>query len=124
MKTTEKQIQDLMIDYLRLQHKTYVWRQNAGSMFVDSPTGRHGFRASSAKGISDIIGVWHGIPLAIEVKRPGNKPTELQWEFLKRFQEAGGLSIVAYSLNGLKNALKTVEEMQDPFNGMMIKEVV
>lgn len=120
---TEKQIQDQMLQWLAYQPKTFVWRQNAGSMFVDSPTGRHGFRSASVQGISDIMGVWQGKPIAIEVKRPGKKPTEMQNDFLKRFAGAGGLSIVAFSMEGLMEALIKVQKMPAPFNGMLVFEV-
>jgi len=119
----EKDIQTQMIQWLTYQPKTFIWRQNAGSMFVDSPTGRHGFRSASVQGISDILGIWQGKPLAIEVKRPGNKPTEMQNDFLHRFANAGGLAIVAFSLEGLVEALVKVQKLTTPFNGMLVYEV-
>ncbi len=125
---TEKQIQDLMIEFLQYQPRTFIWRQNSGAMFKEytdknNETHRHGWRASSVAGVSDILGVWNGIAIAIEVKKPGNKPTDNQREFLDHFAKAGGLAICACTLDGLKKTLQTVRETSDPFRGLMVLEV-
>lgn len=104
----EKYIQDDMLYWLRIQPHTFVWRQNSGSMFIDSPTGRHGFRSASVQGISDIIGIYHGIPLAVEVKRPGNKPTEMQRKFLRDFAAAGGYAICCCDVQTLSDRLRKI----------------
>ena len=64
--------------------------------------------AMSFKGISDILGVLppDGKFLAIEVKRPGRKPTERQRQFLEQVASAGGIAIVAYSVEDVAKKLK------------------
>ncbi len=61
------------------------------------------------KGISDILGIYKGKPLAIEVKTMKGKPSESQLAFLARFQSEGGIAFIARSVDdvieGLKNAL-------------------
>lgn len=51
------------------------------------------------KGIPDILGVYHGRFLAIEVKRPGCNPTADQQKFLDRINAEGGLAFVARSVD-------------------------
>lgn len=105
----EKEIQKTMLEWLTYQPSTFVWRQNSGAMYTDSKTGRHGFKTASVDGISDIMGVYKGYPLAIEVKRPGEKPTEYQMDFLTKFAKAGGIAMVASSLEEMIKDLKLAE---------------
>lgn len=107
-KLLEKDIQKLILDWLQRQKETFVWRQNSGAMYTESKTGRHGFKTASVKGVSDIIGVWQGMPLAIEVKRPGEKLTDNQKEFLDNFARAGGIAICADTLEGVQRVLKMI----------------
>jgi hypothetical protein len=61
--------------------------------------------ALSKHGVADIIGCYKGRFFAIEVKRPGRHPTDAQQLFLKRVTEAGGLGILAYSVESVIIAL-------------------
>jgi len=42
------------------------------------------------RGLPDIFGSVNGLFIAIELKMPGNKPTELQEEAMKKIREDGG----------------------------------
>lgn len=59
----------------------------------------------SCKGVSDINGIWEGRPLFIEVKAPGNKPSDEQKEFLNDAKKHGAIAFVAYSLNEVMGIL-------------------
>lgn len=61
---------------------------------------------SQPKGVSDIIGIYKGRFLAIEVKKPGAKPTNHQWNFLKAVHENGGIALVARSVEDVAEILK------------------
>lgn len=104
----EKDIQKTILEWLKYQPNTFVWRQNSGGMYIDSPTGRHGFKTASVDGISDIMGVYNGYPLAIEVKRPGKKPTEAQMAFLSQFRDAGGIAIIATGIEDVEDSFKNL----------------
>lgn len=52
----------------------------------------------SEKGIPDILGIWQGRMLGIEVKRPSGKVSPEQEAFMLRINEAGGLAFVAHSV--------------------------
>ncbi len=57
------------------------------------------------KGVSDIIGIFDGKFLAIEVKTEKGKLSEHQVEFLDRVRENGGIAIVARSVEDVEQAL-------------------
>lgn len=58
-------------------------------------------------GRPDINGCWKGRSFRIEVKTPdhGNKPTKAQELNLKRWEKAGALCFVAYSLDDVKEQI-------------------
>jgi hypothetical protein len=92
-----------IIEYITLRGGVAI-RINSGAIPVEGKKSRI-FRGAPA-GTSDIIGCWHGRFLAIECKLPGNKPTALQVEFLERIRTAGGIGMVAYSVNDVINILE------------------
>lgn len=65
-----------------------------------------GFQAA---GIPDIIACYKGVFLGIEVKLDYNKPSEIQKAKLKLINKAGGIGIVAYSVDDVKEVLKEVD---------------
>ena len=48
-------------------------------------------------GVPDIVGCFNGKFIAIEVKVPGNKPTEIQKHTIEKIRMAGGITGVAHS---------------------------
>lgn len=60
----------------------------------------------SSKGIPDILGIFKGRPLAIEVKARKNKTTKNQDVFLENFRKAGGIAIVAWGIEDVERELK------------------
>lgn len=63
----------------------------------------HGGRWTS--GQPDIIACVEGRTYALEVKRPGNKATKLQEATLKKWEEAGAVARVVYSLEDVKKII-------------------
>lgn len=59
----------------------------------------------SQKGVSDILGIWQGKLLSIEVKVPYRKPTPDQQLFIDRVNREGGLAFVAYGINDVISQL-------------------
>ena len=61
----------------------------------------------SEPGVADIIGIYGGKPLAIEVKaEKGKDPVGVQALWLQRFKESGGIVIVARSPEEVAEALQ------------------
>lgn len=61
------------------------------------------------KGVADILGIYNGRPLAIEVKTTRGVVSEFQKDFLIRFQAAGGISFVARSVDDVVKKLELVD---------------
>ncbi len=61
----------------------------------------------SVIGLPDIMCVYKGKLVCIEVKIPGNKPTKLQEITLKKLSEAGAITGVAYSIDDVEKLLIT-----------------
>lgn len=49
-------------------------------------------------GLPDLIGVWKGRFIAIEVKMPGNHPSKIQERVIDKIRAAGGRVVVAHSV--------------------------
>jgi hypothetical protein len=97
-----------IIQYLTMTGAIAI-RINSGAMTIEGKNGPRMFRGAPA-GTSDIIA---GIPVngrlvfaAIECKVKGNRPTDLQYRFLQDVHQAGGLSVVAYSLDDVTIAIE------------------
>lgn len=60
------------------------------------------------KGVSDLVGVYHGRFVALEVKTPQNRkgPTLYQIVFMKKIKAAGGKAFVVRSLADVKRVFK------------------
>lgn len=67
-------------------------------------------RANHGKGISDIIGIWRGRFLAVEVKTREGRLSPEQAEFLECIRRFGGIAIVARSVGDVENNLRDEKE--------------
>jgi hypothetical protein len=110
---SERQIQRECLGYLQKTLGLLAWRNNSGGITVFRGGKKHVYRFNSAKGSSDIFAILprladgrRGVFLAVEVKRPGNEPTEQQAAFLEAVRASGGIAIVVTSLDGLIDALR------------------
>ena len=56
-------------------------------------------------GQPDLLGCYQGRTLALEVKRPGGKPTKLQMAMLKKWEAAGAIAAVVHSVEEVKEML-------------------
>lgn len=56
-------------------------------------------------GIADLLVCYEGRFVAIEVKRPGCKPTPLQSAFLESIRRTGGIAFVAFSVDDVVREL-------------------
>lgn len=73
-----------------------VWRQNTGGMMKEYQ-GRTSHIRFCPKGVSDIVGICRdGQWLAIECKRPGEKPTPEQAAFMESIRLMGGVAMISH----------------------------
>lgn len=91
----EKEIQSAILDYLKAR-KVFCWKEHSGGLPVQD--GKY-FIPIGLKGKSDILGIYKGRFLAIEVKRPSGVLSPDQAYFLKKIKEEGGISFVAHSID-------------------------
>jgi hypothetical protein len=96
----ESVIQRAILEFLAWRG-IFVFRVNQQG--VPLHDGSAEYRPSPTRGVADILGVLPGGRfLAIEVKRPGNNPTDSQAQFLSRVASAGGLAFVATSVGDVE----------------------
>jgi hypothetical protein len=108
---TEHDMQKAIIDLLKIKGAV-VTRINSGSMIAKSKDDRC-YRVNLAdKGTSDIIALYCGVYLAIEVKYGDNKATKEQVAFLESVAEAGGVGIVAYDVDFVQRILYFCESRE------------
>jgi hypothetical protein len=102
------------LQYLALKG-VYAWRQNQGAI----PLKAGGYRKFvGLRGVADILGILSqqvtvagegkvrfGNLLAVEVKRPGEKPRPDQSAFLARVNELGGVGVCVHSVRELEERL-------------------
>lgn len=89
----EKDIQVAILDRLGLVRGGFFWRENSG-MVRSEYGGKIRHWRAGIKGISDIMGVYKGYLVAIEVKRPGKKLSLFQQAFMNRVRDCGGIAFV------------------------------
>lgn len=123
MKTTEKQIESQILEWLNLRPGIFAFKVNTTGIY--DPT-RKCFRTVKNphihKGTSDIIGCKNGRFFAIEVKTPAaykkviRKATESylqQVEFIMAVQAHGGESIMVNCLDDVIEFIESMDWLQD-----------
>ena len=107
----EAEIQKACLQYLNLQPGVRCWRQNTGA-FAGDYKGKKRFVRYGITGQSDISGIMlpGGRRIEIEVKRPGNVPTEDQAAWLAMIREHGG---VAFWIDSLDKCMELFMRYKD-----------
>lgn len=95
---SESQIQEQILDWLSFQTNCMTWRNNNVGIYDPKTKGFRRMPKYCRRGVSDILGIWHGKPLAIEVKSKTGKLSDAQKSFLDDFKAHGGITIVARSI--------------------------
>ena len=106
-KPTEKAIETAILMYLSYLNGCFAWKNNSTGVF---DTKRGTFRRNKNKfvinGVSDILGIYNGRLLAIEVKKPGGRLTKEQKDFIDRVNKLGGIAGVARSVDDVRELFK------------------
>lgn len=111
---SEKQIEKsalLYLDYLRkeLNDELFFWKQNTVGVF-DQTLGA--YRRPKSKfiisGVSDIIAIYKGMIICIEIKTSRNKQTANQVLFQKNVEKAGGLYYVIREVHHLQRVFESI----------------
>ena len=101
---TEADIQAAIIEAFWLKLRIRLDPIDAGGKGFRAASGGRG-HSSIPAGFPDLLGAFppHGTMVSIEVKRPGQKPTKAQTDFLKRRRDEGG---IAYWADSVGSALE------------------
>lgn len=83
-----------------------LWRNNVGT--AETKNGSF-IRFGLCVGSSDLIGIYKGRFLAIEVKAKGKKPTEEQTNFVNFVNKFGGIAGVCYSVEDFLNLIINID---------------
>jgi hypothetical protein len=103
---SEQDLVNMILDWFHI-HGAWAERINSGTQVIEDKTGKRRVFRGAKKGTSDILACWPGgLFMAVEAKLPGNKPTPAQELFLAQIRDIGGLSVVAYSIDDVENAIK------------------
>ena len=114
---SEAEVQRAILDYLRTVPGVYAFRCNSRVVRMPGAGGRERLVRFGVKGLPDILawrsrvfpGALHLGPiaqwLAVEVKRSGAKPRPEQVAFLDLLRRAGGIAVVASSVEDVVSAL-------------------
>jgi len=87
------------------------WLRSRGAHVIKT----HG--GPQRRGLPDLIGVFRGRALALEVKRPGGRPTRLQEYELGRWAAAGAAAAIVTSVDDVKRLIEEV------IGGEQVREV-
>jgi len=117
---TEHNTQLAIIDLIKWRGGVAT-RVNSGS--ITKTVGEKTYRVKLAdKDTADIIGLYKGIYLAIEVKHGKNKATPVQVEFLESVASAGGVGLVAYDIDVVEKLLDAIVVYGDKFHIYVVVE--
>lgn len=106
---SEKGVVKACLQYLQFKG-VYCWRQNTGGVQYHSKKKGTQFVRFGVPGISDILGCMpDGRFIAVECKAGRNTLTKDQRVFLEQIRQAGGIGIVARSVDDVVDALATME---------------
>jgi len=99
----EKEIENKILEYLSTLPDCFAWKCNNFGAYSR-------FRKANSKhiinGVADILGIYKGRFLAIEVKTKTGKTSTEQDQFLENIRIQGGISFVARSLEEVKEYLE------------------
>ena len=132
---TEKQIQGLILNYLTVQKGIYHWRQNSGSFTQKAkaaltkilnslPLAPHfkarisgsfyravgSYDCTSEKGLPDIIVIYKGYFVGLEVKTKTGRQRQTQLAAEDKIKKASGFYFVVRSLEDVQRAFKEVDK--------------
>jgi hypothetical protein len=60
-------------------------------------------------GVSDLLCVYKGRPIAAEVKKPGKQATDLQSDSRRRWRKAGGIAVVMTSADDANRLMELID---------------
>ena len=104
----EKTIENSILSWLAMNGVYAFKHESQGTYDTKLGTYRRKFSIHRKLGVADIIGIYKGKPLAIEVKSAIGRLNDNQKKFLQEWADEGGISIVARSVEDVIECLARV----------------
>jgi len=103
---SEHDTQNAIIELITRRNGLAI-RINSGAIRIDGERTRY-FRGA-AKGTSDIIALYRGRFLAIEVKHGKNTPTSEQIQFIEEVRNRGGIGLCVWDVDTVMSLLDALD---------------
>jgi len=103
---SEKTIEGDILHWLNSQKDCFAFKVNTVGIWDERNNCYRKTGLFTLKGTSDILGIWKGKPLAIEVKNKLGQLTTEQHAFINKFRLMGGISFKAEALSVVKRNLE------------------
>lgn len=106
---SEKAIETAILDWLKFVPNCFAWKNNSTGVYdVKAGCFRKNKNKHVINGVADILGVYKGRILALEVKTPENKdrPQE-QVDFLEMIRKHGGIAYFVMSVEEARDLIKS-----------------
>lgn len=100
-KLSESQVQGQILDWLD-RKGIFHYRQNTGGAKLKGFYVKFG-----KKGAPDIVAIYGGIYVGIEVKKSGKQQTAEQHKYMQNVRNAGGVYILAYQVEDVTKVLES-----------------
>lgn len=115
MKATEKQIQDSILEWLNA-NGIFNYRQNTGAFSKEYTRKRDGkvkrsFVRFGTPGATDIVAVYNGVYIGIEVKDNDGKMSEDQENFRYALCRAGGIYLLVRSIDDVITSFNSLKKI-------------
>lgn len=109
-------VAEILVEY-GARDEGRLWRNVTTTAYVGKPEGRTAdgriilrdaspVQTGLCVGSADLIGIWNGRFVAIEVKQPGKYPRKKQKRFLEVVRKLGGIAGVARSVEDVGAILR------------------
>lgn len=103
---TEKEIETSILDWINQQPKCFAFKINTIGVYDENIEAYRKTSKFVLKGTSDIIGIWKGKPLAVEVKSKTGRLSQEQKAFINRYIDLGG---IAFKVSSLEEVVRNLE---------------
>ena len=107
---SEQCIVNSILEYLTYRRIPHAHVRNTGNVYFRNGKVGFGRNKHTQHGVADVIGVYKGRALAIEVKRPGGRLSDFQRDWLFRWEsDGGGMFAVVYSVDDVVKMLEKID---------------
>lgn len=103
--TPEGFVKNAICSYLKLKNVFFFIHDSVGIYDPRRGVYRKNISPYRIKGVADILGIYRGKFLAIEVKSEKGYPTPAQSWFIEKVKSEGGIAFIARSIDDVKREL-------------------